>query len=79
MGESQSSQSGIGGVIQQHQMIQSPKRTDLPAQQQQQSPQQQQQGGDVNGGANYVQMPSENLYNEYKRRLELIKNIKAVK
>jgi hypothetical protein len=24
-------------------------------------------------------MPSENLYNEYKRRLELIKNIKTVK
>lgn len=28
---------------------------------------------------NYAQMQSENLYDEYRRRLELIKNIKKVK
>jgi hypothetical protein len=33
----------------------------------------------LNGGSNYAAMPSENLYNEYKRRLEMIKNIKTVK
>ena len=27
----------------------------------------------------YSQMPSENLYDEYKRRLELIKKIKQIK
>lgn len=49
----------------------------------QQSPrdqiQPQSNGGGDSTNTNYAQMPSENLYDEYKRRLDLIKNIKKVK
>lgn len=41
--------------------------------------QQQQTQANGDGNPNYAQMQTENLYDEYRKRLELIKNIKKVK
>ena len=51
--------------------------TNVNSQQQQQA--QQNQSNENGDAASYAQMSSENLYDEYRRRLELIKNIKKIK